>query len=102
MLSDNEDENAIDKNFAIQNNLGDKLKGDIFTPKTFHSFKPKKNKKIKNQNEELNEADNVFFYENFLISLNQKTTHPDANKVKTFNSQKNIHPKKKTNFKKIL
>ena len=42
MLSDNEDENAIDKNFAIQNNLGDKLKGDIFTPKNFHSFKPKK------------------------------------------------------------
>ena len=98
MLSDNEDENAIDKNFAIQNNLGDKLKGDIFTPKTFHSFKPKKNKKIKNQNEELNEADNVFFYENFLISLNQKTTHPDANKVKTFNSQKNIHPKKNNKF----
>ena len=71
MLSDSEVE--VDKQFAIRNNIVDKLKEDIFIPKTYtnHLSEKKRIKQKKYSEEDIeNEIDNKFFYDNFLVNLN--------------------------------
>lgn len=94
MFSDSEVD--IDKKFAIQDNLVEKLKGDIFTPKTDSIHSVLKNMKKFKYNEENieDEIDNVFFYENFLVKLNQSKSKPETVEIKTYNSQKNVVSKK--------
>ena len=109
MLSDSEVE--VDKQFAIRNNIVDKLKEDIFIPKTYtnHLSEKKRIKQKKYSEEDIeNEIDNKFFYDNFLVNLNHSKEKVDANKINIFNSQKKIHTKKqklprkvKTNKEKI-
>lgn len=94
MFSDSEVD--IDKKFAIQDNLVERLKGDIFTPKmdTMQSVM-KKIKKFKYNEENIeDEIDNVFFYENFLVNLNQSKSKAETVEIKTYNSQKNVLSKK--------
>ena len=95
MLSDSEVE--VDKQFAIRNNIVDKLKEDIFIPKTYtnHLSEKKRIKQKKYSEEDIeNEIDNKFFYDNFLVNLNHSKEKVDANKINIFNSQKKIHTKK--------
>ena len=94
MFSDSEVD--IDKKFAIQDNLVEKLKGDIFTPKTdTMQSVMKKIKKFKYNEENIeDEIDNVFFYENFLVNLNHSKSKAETVEIKTYNSQKNVVSKK--------
>ena len=94
MLSDSEVE--VDKQFAIRNNIVDKLKEDIFIPKTYtnHLTEKKRVKQKKYSEEDIENEIDKFFYDNFLINLNHSKEKVNAIKINVFNSQKNIRTKK--------